>query len=458
MIAGNLESLEKVFFAYILENPTYFHRVEPVSFNNPNIQFIYIRVRNYYTRAKSKPNVPSNKVIYELVRLDDPNHKISDEFIKMLLTVDIAEYSNGKDDDWLSKTIQAWCTHSNIFSRISLAAEKIRGINPLDHESVTSAYETIRNMVADASLISYGDDDLGLDFDDAESHIQDTKNNKLSTGWTSLNELMNGGWDRKTLNVIIGPSNSGKSLWLSNIAANTANSGKNVLYVSLEMSDRKVMKRIGAVRLRININEYDQKSKDVHFIQSKLREMRGRGTSFATQDDAKSTSGDFFEQPVGKLYVKEFPAGSATVADVEAHVKNLQEKKGIKLDMIIVDYLTIMAPDNRVQGTLFTNGKQLSEGLRAIGQKHDLAMVTAMQVSKDNFGASDITLADISESKAIVETADVMFGIIRTDEMRKQGKYILKLLKLRDGDFKWEKTHFQLNKEFLCLEGDVKLD
>lgn len=446
----NIESLEKVFFAYILENPAFFHRVEPIAFNNPQIQFVYTRVRNFYINAK-KPLVPSNKVILELVRMDDPSKKLSDEFIEMLLTIDVGEYTQGADDDWLRNTIQSWCTHTNVYSRITEAALKIREINPLDHASVQAAFNQIRLLVGDASLNSYGDEDLGLDFDDPDSHIQDTKANKISTGWKTLDELLAGGWDRKTMNVIIGPSNSGKSLWLSNIAANAANTGKNVLYVSLEMSDRKVMKRVGAIRLRININDYDAKSKDSNFMQGKLRDMRRRGGSFMG-------STDVFDNTVGKLYVKEFPAGSATVADVDHHIKMLQEKRNVKIDMVVVDYLTIMAPDANKNGSLFTNGKQLSEGLRAIAQRYDLCLITAMQVQKDNFGASDITLADIAESKAIVETADTMFGIIRTDAMRREGKYLLKLLKLRDGDFKWEKTHFSLNKEYLAIEGDTRFE
>ena len=82
---------------------------------------------------------------------------------------------------------------------------------------------------------------MGLSFFDAESHIQDSLKNKVTTGWNEIDDLMDGGWDRKTLNVIIGASNSGKSLWLCNIATNALRAGKNVLYVTLEMSDKKVM-------------------------------------------------------------------------------------------------------------------------------------------------------------------------------------------------------------------------
>lgn len=447
---GNFDSLEPVFFAYILENPTYFHRVEPIAFKNPNIQFIYIRVRDNYISNKNQI-IPTNRTIVEIIRLDDPEKRISNDFILSLLNINIGEYERGKDDNWLRNTLQAWCSTTNIKSKYAEAAEYIRDLDATDLGNVEEISGKIREIMNNATLLDFNDDDMGIDFDDPDSHIQDTAKNKIPTGWVNMDVLMNGGWDLKTLNMIIGPSNSGKSLWLGNIACNSANAGKNVLYISLEMADKKVMKRLGASRLRIPIDEYDTVSKDRTFIQRKIKDLKSSSAMFS------NSSSDLFENPMGKLFVKEYPAGSAKVSDIEQLVKNYIDLKGVKIDVLVVDYLTIMSPD--IQGSsLFQNGKQLSEGLRAIGQKHNLCCISAMQVGKDNFGASDITMSDISESKAIVETCDNMFGIIRTDPMRREGTYILKLLKIRDGEFKWEKTHFTLDKKHLIIEKDKKID
>jgi hypothetical protein len=44
---------------------------------------------------------------------------------------------------------------------------------------------------------------------------------------------------------------SHNSLWMQNFAVRSANMGYNVLYITLEMSERKVMKRLG-IRRRLN--------------------------------------------------------------------------------------------------------------------------------------------------------------------------------------------------------------
>jgi replicative DNA helicase len=445
------ESLEKYFFAFVLETPKYFHRIKPVYFKNNKIKYVYEVIREYYLDL-DKPKVPGNKKILELIRLYDPDGEtIPDNFLEMLLSVDAGDLIENSDDDYLKKALHSWITSKNMNNSFETIVDYIRDMDEIDYSNTEKVSEKVRELITNATLMNYDDDDLGLNFFDPESHIQDIARNKISSGWASIDELMNGGWDRKTLNLILGASNSGKSLWLGNIAVNAAENGKNVAYITLEMSDKKVMKRLGSNRLRIPIDEYDKRSRDVAYMEKKMKALKKR-SSFT------GNGGDMFNTTVGEIYVKEYASGTCTVADVDNYVKNLEEKKGIKIDMVVVDYLTIMQPEKSRDSNLFTNGKYLSNGLRAIAQTRDLVMVTAMQIGKDGYGANDIDLGDISESKAIVENTDTCFGIIRTDAMRRENKYILKLLKIRDGGFKWEKTHFELNTEFLRIENDKKLE
>jgi replicative DNA helicase len=245
----------------------------------------------------------------------------------------------------------------------------------------------------------------------------------------------------------MGETNSGKSLWLQNIAINAANAGKNVIYFSLEMSEKKVMKRLGAMRLRIPINEYEDTAKNKEYMQERLVKMR---------KSIASNNGNAFDKKLGKIYVKEFPAGQATISDFDNYCKKWEEKYDEKIDMIIVDYITIMAPERGLQleNNLYMKGKHLAEGLRSLGYKYESPVVTAIQVGKDAWSANDINLASVPESKAIPETADTFWGIIRSPEMKRLNLYRLKALKLRDGNFEKDQVMFDLNPKYLCIEND----
>lgn len=241
---------------------------------------------------------------------------------------------------------------------------------------------------------------------------------------------------------------SHNSLWMQNFAVRSADMGHNVLYVTLEMSERKIMKRIGSMRLKIPINDYDKLSMNAEFIKNKIKGL------------SKMDGGDIFDKKVGKIITKFWAAGTATVSDIDNYIHKLKEKKDIKIDLIIVDYLTLIAPIKGAAGSdnLYSKGKQLAEGLRSLASKWSCPVVSAVQVAKDAWNASDITLSSVPESKAIVECSDVFFCIIRTEEMRRQNLYRFKMLKQRDGDFSRSQIKINLNVTYLTLENDQFVD
>lgn len=235
---------------------------------------------------------------------------------------------------------------------------------------------------------------------------------------------------------------SHNSMWMQNIATNVANAGYNVLYVSLEMSEKKVVKRIGSMRLGIPIREYDSLSRDTEYIRDQLENLK------------RSIGGqDLFESKIGKIYIKEFPCNTLTPAALDAYIDRLEKLTGNKIHLLVIDYLTIMTTDRRlvIENNLYMRGKNLAEGVRGIAQKKALAALTATQLSKEKWGANDIELKDVPESKAIVETADTMWGIIRNPVMKVNKLYQLKALKLRDAEFIYDRIQYTFDTEFLKI-------
>jgi hypothetical protein len=189
-------------------------------------------------------------------------------------------------------------------------------------------------------------------------------------------------------------------------------------------------------------------SKDTDFIKKRIANLskQGGGT-------------DLFEKKIGKIITKFWAAGTATVNDFDNYLQRLKEKRDLDINMIIVDYITLIAPVKGIGAdNLYTKGKQLAEGLRALGAKYNCPVVTGVQVAKDAWNSADITLESVPESKAIAETADTFFAIIRTEEMKRQNLYRFKLLKQRDGDFLKSQIRLNLNPTYLTLEDDQFID
>ena len=439
-------SMEKLFFNYILSYKKYFEIVKPFFFRNSEIQFVYGVVRNYMINSTDS-KIPTPRQILDMISLEDKEGVITKEILKSILQVDLKEYD---EKNFIEPKFNAWVLSNRLKTGTVDIIDETRNLDQIsDFDKAIEAAERIKIIVDEMSSTNFvQDDDLGSDFDDPENHVQDSSKFKIKSGLETLDHMLGGGWDIQTLNCIMAETNNGKSLWMQNFAVKSADAGYNVLYITLEMSERKVMKRLGAMRLKIPINDYDSVSKDTDMIKKRIKSLGNI-----------KEGGDIFEKKVGKIYSKFWAAGTATISDFDYYLQKLKDKKDVKIDLIIVDYITLVAAPKGVGAdNLYTKGKALAEGLRALGAKYKCPVITGVQVAKDAWNSSDITLESVPESKAIAETADTFFAIIRTEEMKRQNLYRFKLLKQRDGDFLKSQIRLNLNPTYLTLENDQFLD
>ena len=229
---------------------------------------------------------------------------------------------------------------------------------------------------------------------------------------------------------------SHNSIFLCNDAVNFVKSGKNVVFITCEMSAKKVIKRMGANMLDINIDTYDRESIDIDKMSKKLHEIRNRNIT-----------------PLGKLFIKEYPTSCCTTIDVENYIKKIQEIRGFKVHVVVIDYINIMANyRNKNANDMYINIKQISEDLRAIAVRQECLIVTATQTNRSAFDSNDITMGNIAESAGLIHTADTMFGIIQDADMRLDGKYRIKILKIRDGEGKNTKLEMRIDYKKMRIE------
>ena len=61
----------------------------------------------------------------------------------------------------------------------------------------------------------------------------------------------------------------------------------------------------------------------------------------------------------------------------------------------------------------------------------NVPIVSATQTTRSGYGSSDVELTDTSESFGLPATADLMFALIKTDELEELGQILVKQLKNR---------------------------
>jgi len=195
-------NMEKNFLTYIIQNPSQFSRVENYFFKNENMQFIYEIVKDEYLKSKK---VPSPQQIVDMIKLNDPENRISNDIIKIVLKNDIAEKK-----DWVENRFRAWRMSNLVRKKTSETIEQLRTLEDIDLDNVKGVVAKIRNLYNDIPLLDEDEDDLGDDFDDPETHRQEISKYRIPSGWSNIDKILTGGWDMSTFNVIMGETNVGK--------------------------------------------------------------------------------------------------------------------------------------------------------------------------------------------------------------------------------------------------------
>lgn len=136
--------------------------------------------------------------------------------------------------------------------------------------------------------------------------------------------LYHRGWGRKELNVLMGGAKAGKTTALVEFSAGAVMAGYNVLYVTLEVSNRIIEERADARLTEVPIADLVGHFGTVNDRVEKLRQANA----------------------CGRFYIVEFPTGTMSPAALRSLLER-HKAKGWTYDMVVVDYADIMAPDYR---------------------------------------------------------------------------------------------------------------
>lgn len=217
----------------------------------------------------------------------------------------------------------------------------------------------------------------------------------IPTGWSALNRLI-GGLRSKQLIVVAGRTSMGKSSFAVGLLQNIGiKLGRSMLYVEVESGSTEVTQRAMAMVSGV---------KATKLIQTNLLTDNERALLI-------DTSSRFPDHPVSFLV-----SDKVTPAGICAEASRIKKKIG--LELIIVDYLQLVAPD--VQPGKREKSRQedvagMMRGFKDIARQLDVPVVVLSQLNREPENRKDRRprLADLRESGSIENDADVVILIHR---------------------------------------------
>lgn len=372
-------------------------------FENKDLARIYKNIMEFHEKYKGFPNSES------LIQFITKNHTVQTELEEVINDLYSAKTVSKENVDFVENTlsdfIQCQCLKKAI-------------VDSLDDLGDVEKHFDIKERIEDALNVANKLEDLGTDAYNREKvieRIRDRIDNvdivRLPFMWDEMDKAF-GGLGIGEIFSFIGPAHSGKSMFLVNVGANLLLQEKNVLHISLEMSEKITIQRYDMSLLGLNKTELK-----TTVIVDRIKER--------------------IKDKIGRLWVKQFPSDVTTPFEVGKFMDRLASTADFVPDCLIIDYADIMSSPSKYHEKRHELGA-IYRALRNLGVEYKIPVCTATQMNRGSLSKLEsgrlLDESDIAESYDIMRILDTAVSINSSVEDRHNNRAILYVVKNRDGD------------------------
>lgn len=409
----DLDYFEKVLIYKSLTDEKYLAdiigHIEPKNIGNKNIKTIFTLIKNFYNKRGVPPTISELKTYLVTDEIKDAFKGVASTF---------NEIDKNLNREELLDNTERYLKERSIYHTMMDVAEDITK-GKVDTSYILEKFEKSCRIELK--------NDIGLDlFGDIDNVVEELQSDEpvLPSGWKWLDKNLDGGFleNGRAFYVFAGQTNVGKSIFLGNIASTICTQGKNVVVISLEMSEIMYACRLASNITKIPIN--DLKSDSITLKHS-IKDINNSG----------------------KLIIKEFPPNTITSQQIASFIKNV-ELKGIKVDAIVLDYINLIK--GSMESNLYERIKSASEEVRALSYKFNCPIITATQLNRTGYDTDSPRLDTIGESIGLAATADAIIGITQSDEDKELNIINLHMMKNRFGP-NFGKNQFRIDYKTLSI-------
>lgn len=304
-------------------------------------------------------------------------------------------------------------THVSNYAKIVRQKKILRDLISASHEIGLSAFDESQEVdilldKAEKTVFNIGQRALTQTFTPVKDILADTFERidelskhqgalrGLSTGFKGLDNIL-AGLQKSDLIILAARPSMGKSSLALDIARHVAIfENKSVGLFSLEMSKDQIADRL--ISSQANIDLWKLRTGRLH---------SGEGDNDYSR--IQHAMGTLSEAPI---FIDD--AGSVNILQMRAMARRLQANKG--LGLLIVDYLQLMEPSNKYQATV-QQVTEISRALKTLAKELSVPVLALSQLSRavEARVPQIPRLADLRESGAIEQDADVVLFIYRED-------------------------------------------
>jgi replicative DNA helicase len=270
-------------------------------------------------------------------------------------------------------------------------------------------YDTLEEMVKTALQVGAKDTSMLDVFSNLDQVLEDDYRHPIPMGIPGIDRLLKGGLAKGEIGVILAPTGVGKSTVLTKMANHAFNLGFNVLQIFFEDNPKVIQRKHFTLWTKIHPDDLSEKRDEV---MSKVKEIE--------------------ESMPNKLILKKLPSDTMTMLQIKNQIRKMISD-GIKVDMIVLDYIDCIVPDKNL-GDEWKSEGSVMRAFEAMCHEMNIVGWTATQGNRSSISSEVVTTDQMGGSIKKAQVGHVIISVAKTLQQKEMKLATIAITKSRIGD------------------------
>ena len=370
--------------------------IENNYFENKYFKIIIQMVKEYYTKYEHTPSFDTLEQVAKSELQQETAVKVVLDTIKKIKDAPIDGV------DFVQEKALKFCKQQEL-QKVMKKAQKI-----IDGGEFGN-YDTLEELVREALLVGSKDTTTMDVFSNLDQVLDEDYRHPIPMGIPGIDRLLKGGLAKGEIGVILAPTGVGKSTILTKISNHAFNLGFNVLQVFFEDNPKVIQRKHFTLWTKIHPDELSEKKEEV---MNKVKEIK--------------------EKMPNTLDLKKLPSDTKTMTQIKNEIRKMIAD-GIKIDMIVLDYIDCIVPDKNL-GDEWKSEGSVMRGFEAMCHELNLVGWTATQGNRASISSQVVTTDQMGGSIKKAQVGHVIITVAKTLQQKEMKLATIAITKSRVGD------------------------
>ena len=369
--------------------------LEPKYFDNQYFKLIMQMTKEYYHKYEHAPSFST----LEQITKSEVSSPMAQKMVLDMITQVIEAPEDGYQ--YVQEKALKFCKQQEL-QKVMSKAQKI--IDKGDFES----YDHLEEMVREALQVGEVDTGTADVFFNLDEVLDDDFRHPIPLGIAGIDNLLKGGLAKGEIGVILAPTGVGKTTVLSKIANNAFNLGYNVLQIFFEDNPKIIQRKHFTMWTKIAPDNLSLQREEVL---EKVKQIK--------------------ENAPNRLILKKLPSDTLTMNQIKNQMRKMIAE-GIKLDLVVVDYIDCIVPDKNL-GDEWKSEGSVMRGFESMCHELDIAGWTATQGNRSSISSEVVTTDQMGGSIKKAQVGHVIISIAKSLQQKEMNLATIAITKSRIG-------------------------